>query len=135
MKVLTLREPWASLIGENIKKIETRSWPTNYRGELYIHAGLTKIPAKNERMNRLAKELSGPFHFGTIFAKCNLVDCILIDEAFANKVKQNDFLCFDCGDYTPGRYAWILEDVEYITPITAAGHLSIWNYYPEGDNK
>lgn len=46
MKVLTLREPWASLVGERIKTIETRSWPTNYRGELYIHAGAYKIHKK-----------------------------------------------------------------------------------------
>ncbi|MBO4785212.1 MAG: ASCH domain-containing protein [Lachnospiraceae bacterium] len=134
MKVLTLREPWASLIGENIKKIETRSWFTHYRGELYIHAGLTKIPPNDARMNRLAKELTGAFHFGTIFAKCNLVDCVKIDEAFANSVKESDFLCYDCGDYTPGRYAWILEDIELIEPITATGKLGLWNYSMQCDN-
>lgn len=128
MKVLTLREPWASLIGEGIKHIETRSWPTNYRGELYIHAGLTKIPQKDIRMNRLAKELKGPLHYGLIFAKCKLTDCVLINEDFANKVKGTDFLCYDCGDYSTGRYAWILSDIEYIEPIQAQGHLSIWNY-------
>lgn len=128
MKVLTLREPWASLIGENIKKIETRSWFTNYRGELYIHAGIAKIPAKDERKNRLAQELKGTFHFGTIFAKCTLSDCILIDDKFAESIKQSDFLCYDCGNFTPGRYAWILENIEYITPIPAKGQLGLWNY-------
>lgn len=128
MKVLTLQEPWASLIGEKIKVIETRSWPTNYRGELYIHAGLTKIPKNNERKNRLAKELNGPLHYGTIFVKCNLIDCIRIDDEYAKKVKAENPLCFDCGDYTSGRYAWILDDIEYINPIHAQGHLSIWNY-------
>lgn len=38
MKVLSIKEPYASLIKNNIKKIETRSWKTNYRGKLYIHA-------------------------------------------------------------------------------------------------
>lgn len=128
MKVLTLREPWASLIGEKIKKIETRSWATNYRGELYIHAGLTPIPKKDERMNRLSKELCGPLHYGTIFVKCQLTDCVLIDEKYAEYVKKNDPLCYDCGDYTPGRYAWILSNIEYIEPIYAQGQLSIWNY-------
>lgn len=134
MKVLTLREPWASLIGENIKKIETRSWFTNYRGELYIHAGQTPIPANDARMNRLAKELSGSFHFGTIFAKCKLVDCVKIDENYANKVKASDYLCYDCGDYTPGRYAWLLKDIELIDPIPATGKLGLWNYTLEGNN-
>ena len=44
MKVLSLQEPWASLIKENVKHIETRSWKTSYRGKLYIHASSTKIP-------------------------------------------------------------------------------------------
>ena len=38
MKVLSIVEPYATLIKENKKIIETRSWKTNYRGELYIHA-------------------------------------------------------------------------------------------------
>lgn len=38
MKAISLLEPWASLIKEKVKYIETRSWQTKYRGELYIHA-------------------------------------------------------------------------------------------------
>ena len=37
MKVLSLTEPGATLIREKKKLIETRSWKTDYRGELYIH--------------------------------------------------------------------------------------------------
>lgn len=128
MRVLTLREPWASLIAEGVKQIETRSWLTNYRGELYIHAGLSKIPKSNERMNQLSSMLKGSLHYGTIFAKCNLTDCIPIDEIFAEKVKRDNLNNFLCGDYTPGRYAWILSDVQFVTPITTKGQLSIWNY-------
>lgn len=39
MRILTLKEPFATLIYNKVKTIETRSWRTNYRGELYIHAG------------------------------------------------------------------------------------------------
>ena len=35
MKVLSIMGPWGSLIKEKAKYIETRSWKTNYRGELY----------------------------------------------------------------------------------------------------
>lgn len=52
-KVLSLTEPYATLIKEGKKRIETRSWKTSYRGELYIHASLTKI--KKETKNK--KEL------------------------------------------------------------------------------
>ena len=128
MRVLTLKEPFASLIGEKIKTIETRSWRTNYRGELYIHASISKVPKNDERIQYLSNQIEGGFHYGTIFLKCNLVDCVLITQEFAHKVEQISMLNYLAGDYTVGRYAWMLEDVEYINPIPAKGHLSIWRY-------
>lgn len=129
MKVLTIREPWASLIGKGIKIIETRSWSTNYRGELYIHAGLYKVPKNDQRVCRLSSYLNGePYMYGKIFLKCTLDDCVYIDEEFVAKVKKDNALNFECGDYTVGRYAWIINDVERIDPISARGHLGIWNY-------
>lgn len=49
MKVITLKQPWATLVAEGIKKYEFRSWKINYRGELLIHAGLG---IDKEAMNR-----------------------------------------------------------------------------------
>lgn len=126
MRVITLQEPWASLIGENIKTIETRSWPCNQYGELYIHAGLSKISKSDERKNNLACWLQGPLHYGTIFAKCILSDCVLITEDFAQQIKEKNPKCFLCGDFTPGRYAWILTDIQMIEPIPIRGKLGIW---------
>ena len=77
MKVLSLTEPYAALIKERKKKIETRSWKTSYRGELYIHASKTRIPKEwkdNKELMNLVKE--SPLNFGNIICKCNLVDCI-----------------------------------------------------------
>ena len=39
MKALTIIQPWATLLAAGKKRIETRSWKTNYRGEILIHAG------------------------------------------------------------------------------------------------
>lgn len=132
MRVITLQEPWASLIGEGIKVIETRSWPCNQFGELYIHAGLSKIHTNDIRKNELAGWLRGPMHYGTIFAKCTLSDCILITEEYAQHVKETNPRCFLCGDYTPGRYAWVLTDIEMIEPIKKSGKLGIW-YFDEAE--
>lgn len=126
MRIITLQEPWASLIGENIKTIETRSWPCNQFGELYIHAGATQIAKNDTRKNQLVKWLNGSLHYGTIFAKCQLSDCVLITEEFAKQVKENNPRCYLCGDYTPGRYAWILTDIKTISPIPHKGKLGIW---------
>ena len=43
MKVLTLHQPWASLVALGVKTIETRSWSTKYRGPLAIHAGAKAV--------------------------------------------------------------------------------------------
>ncbi len=128
IRVITLQEPWASLIGEKTKIIETRTWPCTQFGELYIHAGMSKIPRNACRRKDLSMWLTGPLHYGTIFAKCTLSDCVLIDENFAHKVKEDNFRNYLCGDFTPGRYAWILENIEPIDPIVAKGKLGIWYY-------
>lgn len=39
MKAITLMQPWATLVAIGAKRLETRSWSTNYRGPLAIHAG------------------------------------------------------------------------------------------------
>ena len=39
-RCLTVRQPWASLIIAGTKTVEHRRWRTDYRGELWIHAGL-----------------------------------------------------------------------------------------------
>lgn len=38
MKGLTLTQPWATLVAIGAKRVETRSWSTNYRGPIAIHA-------------------------------------------------------------------------------------------------
>ena len=39
MRVLTIKQPWATLIMQGNKRFEFRSWQTKYRGDLLIHAG------------------------------------------------------------------------------------------------
>ncbi len=129
MKVLSLTEPYATLIKLGKKKIETRSFKTNYRGELYIHASSTKIPKEWKNNKELMSLVDGnDLSFGLIICKCNLVDCVYMDEEFLDRIKK-DKLEFICGDYRLGRYAWILKDIEVLDkPIFAKGKLGIWNY-------
>lgn len=129
MKVISLTEPFATLIKEHKKQIETRSWKTSYRGQLYIHASNTRIPKEwkenKELMNLVKEELS----FGKIICKCNLVGCIEMTEDWIDKIKKEKPEEYMCGIYEKGRYAWILEDIEVLSkPIEVKGHLGIWNY-------
>lgn len=131
MKVFSLTEPYATLIKEKKKHIETRSFKTNYRGELYIHASATKIPKEWREDKRLMSLVdSTSLSFGHIICKCNLVDCIYMTKEYVEYMKEHCYLEYICGKYEEGRYAWILEDITPLeTPIKAKGQLNIWNYY------
>ena len=130
MKVLSLTEPYATLIKNQKKHIETRSWKTSYRGELYIHASATKIPKEwkdNDELMSLVDETK--LNFGNIICKCNLVDCIYMSKEYVENMKKNNYQEYVCGVYEEGRYAWILEDIVPLDePIKAKGKLGIWNY-------
>ena len=133
MRVITVQEPWASLIGAKIKTIETRSWPCYEYGDLYIHAAKSKINREEQRRLKLQELVPTPLHYGEIFIKTTLSECVLITDGYAQQIKESDPLCFYCGDFTPGRYAWVLSDIEMIDPIKARGKLGIWYHDPNGD--
>ena len=115
-------------IKEKKKLIETRSWKTNYRGELYIHASSTKIPKEWRENKNLMVLVNGmPLNYGNIICKCNLVDCVYMTPEFIKEIKKNHQE-YICGIYEVGRYAWILKDIEVIKPIPTKGHLGVWNY-------
>lgn len=40
MKALSVRQPWAWAILHAGKDIENRTWPTKYRGTIFLHTGL-----------------------------------------------------------------------------------------------
>lgn len=133
MNVISLTEPYATLIKNGIKNIETRSWKTNYRGKLYIHASSTKISKKdkeNKELMSLVKDAL--FDFGRIICECELTDCIYMTEDYIQNIKKNHYQEYLCGIYEVGRYAWVLKNIKPLSrPIIAKGNLNIWHYYNE----
>ena len=138
MKVITLYQPWASLIALCVKGIETRSWYTDYRGLLGIHAGKRLVPfnevSRNWRheikdyvLNRIIKAYGSYKNLptGAIVAATTLFDVAPVE-------KELPFLGgveISCGDYSPGRFAWKLHDTwELDNPIQVTGHQRLWNY-------
>ena len=123
MKVLTLRQPWASLIIENYKHYEFRSWKTNYRGKIYIHAG---SGIDKDILNRFNK-LNINYPFGAIIGEATLTDCVLVDKEFNKKLHDMDPLIYFRTSYE-SKYAWKLENIiKYENPIPCKGHLGLWN--------
>lgn len=95
-KALSLKQPWASLIADGEKTIETRTWPTRYRGPLFICS--SKQPADR-----------GPA--GVALAVCELVAC----RPFEPKHVQ----AAQCEWYEG--YGFHLENVRKIRPIPVRG--------------
>ena len=141
MKALTLRQPWATLVASGAKKIETRSWHTNYRGPLAIHA------AKRVDKTDLRLCFQEPFFdcltqagyrliayclfrgntlpHGAVIATCELIGVVQIDQDF--RLPTEPELSF--GDFTPGRYAWFLDGIQKLPePIPMKGHQRLWEF-------
>lgn len=57
IRLLSLWQPWASLIAHGLKQYETRSWGTGYRGKIAIQAA--KRPVKYEEKEAIVDPLRG----------------------------------------------------------------------------
>ncbi len=57
IKAISLHQPWASLIAMGLKKFETRSWLTNYRGKLVICAAKKNSKQQQSNYKDLASTL------------------------------------------------------------------------------
>ncbi len=130
MKVITLKQPWATLVAEGIKKYEFRSWKTNYRGKLLIHAG---IGVDKEAMQKV-KHLGLKFPSRKIIACVDLIDCLLLDEQLNNKIINEKNIAY--GNKVRTGYAWKIDNVIKIdSDSNVNGKLGLWNYYNLEENK
>lgn len=124
MKVLTIREPWASLIVNGYKEYEFRSWKTNYRGKILIHAGLKIETDIIERF----KEYNLEYQKGVIIGEADLVDCILVDRKFKKILRKINPIVYRQSNHDE-TYAWKLENIKkYDEVIYVKGQLGLWNY-------
>lgn len=125
MKVLTIKQPWGTLIMQKNKRFEFRSWQTKYRGELLIHAGKG---IDKEAVKRLANYLPQELPQGKILGKVTLFDCIKITPEFKEELLKENSDIYTKSSFQEN-YGWQLEDVNvFDEPITAKGHLSLWDY-------
>lgn len=129
MKVLTIKQPWATLIAEGYKQYEFRTWNTKYRGDILIHAGLGCDKEALKRFEHLNLE----YPKGCIVAKATLTDSIYVDKEFVSIVAPTNPLVYkniiNKGDLK--KYGFKLENIKKIKPIPIKGQLGLWNYEGE----
>lgn len=127
MKVITVKQPFATLIAEGLKQYEFRTWKSKYRGPLLIHAGVGVDKKAMERYKHLNLE----YPTGCIIAVVNMTDCVYVDDKLKEKLANLNPLVYhgvikDNSNWDG--YGFKLEDVKKINPINIKGKLSLWDY-------
>lgn len=130
MKVLSVKQPWALLLAEGRKDIENRTWTTNYRGKVLLHATAkpdssvvmyrknVKKPSWQEiQMFSALEECEGKDLYGCIIGEAEIVDCV-----------QNHSSCWA----EKGVWNWVIKNpVLYPEPVRGIkGKLGLWEHRP-----
>jgi hypothetical protein len=100
MKALTICQPYATMIVRGEKVIENRTWFTNHRGSIYIHAGKSRSWLTDTHV-------SGNMPFGAVVAIADLYDCVKLENLPAHLVGDRN---------ANGPYCWLLRNVTPIGP-------------------
>ena len=156
MKVLSLLQPWASLVVTNnpfacyggnhvgIKQWETRSWrpkdPALIRQlqteGLLIHASATYKPQQKLLLQawpftEYKKYLPGNLPTGAIIGHVKIGEICTTEQWISNSTGENERNQeeYRFGDYSPGRFAWqLLTPQLFAQPIPAKGTLGFWDH-------
>ena len=129
MKVLTVWQPWASLIMGNVtlsphahalgcelpKNIENRSWDTNYRGDLLIHAGKR---VDTEYLNLVLPDWEPPT--GVILGVVNL-----------HQITNGPGILKNCWAALDQYHWWLRRPRPFKTPVPMLGAQGLFNVRPE----
>lgn len=115
MKVLTVKQPWASLIVEGIKDVENRTWkcPEKYIGQrVLIHAGLdvkNTLGVLNEEQFDCVSKSNDSLYFaskiqqswdrGAIIGSVVIVDCVINHPSIW--AEKSDRTSLEIGDVVP----------------------------------
>ncbi len=141
-RVLTIHQPYASLIMMGVKQYETRGWTDPYRGELVIHAGTKWGREQKESLNQIVAafpdhpiiqqlpdhldtlDYSGqPAYFGAALGVVELT-AMYRTELLAPKISALERAL---GYYAPGRFAWRCErPMPLVEPFPVSGKQGLW---------
>lgn len=114
---ITIWQPWADFIVNGEKRYETRSWSTDYRGLIAIHAGTSR-----ENLKLFPGGHTDIETFGAIVGIAYLGNVRRTDDIQGVSIEEREL-----GDWTKGRYAFRLDDVRKLdNPVKAKGKQGLW---------
>lgn len=141
MKVISIWQPWASLIVHGFKSIETRSWmaPRSLLKET-IGIAATKIIRPEQRIAAQDEQFAKFYALtglppldelpqGAVLGTAVLNSCDLITEEDLEDITEEEQAF---GWFTPGRYAWRLRYPRaFDYPRQAKGAQGVWEWTGE----
>ena len=160
MKALSLWQPWAWLIFQQytfyfpqqfVKRIETRSRRNKFKGRIAIHAAkFRKLDQeiyfeignalKESGANVAAIQLNYLKHgipkeqYGAVIGTVEVVDIVPIEQLYGTEYDTP--LERSLGDWSPGRFGWILQDpILFEKPIPARGNQGFWNWMEDEEDE
>jgi len=126
MKALSLWQPWASLWANGRKRFETRSWATQYRGSIAVHAAKTICTEIDEELREICEEEFGS-HWtvelpaGALIATAQLIACLPTERLHVDADERTQ------GNFAPGRYAWDTMNMKELPrPISYRGFQALF---------
>ena len=132
IKAISVWQPWASLIASGAKRYETRSWETSYRGSLLICSSLSRKGLDSlKEIRSEAKKFALPDPIPEVFFYPLGTAVCVADLTFIYLTAAlNQYLCAAeriLGDFSPGRYAWKLDNVQAIEPFPVKGKQGLFD--------
>lgn len=130
MRAISVMQPYASLIMAGIKLFETRSWSTDYRGRLGIHASKKISPevlvlCNQEPLKTILQNMA--CQDPEELPKGALIGSVELLDVKPTNLMKPDPTQKQLGDWRPGRYAWELAGPKTLKePIGMIGRLSVY---------
>lgn len=116
VKIITLWEPYATLIAQGCKQFETRHWYTTYKGPLLIHAAKRKPTAAEMAAFKPLLGFEPDINLGCVVAITRLDGCFRMVPYSDQRLAPEEIHIEtqlprerDLGKWEPGRYAWRLK--------------------------
>jgi ASCH domain len=111
MKIISIRQPWASLIVEGFKEVENRTWRTLYRGPVIVHASLRADDISDDELQRRFNvRVDRALPLGGIVGITEIIDCVRSSESRW---------------HAPGCYAFVLANSRPLPFVRWRGALSL----------
>jgi hypothetical protein len=117
IKIISIKQPWASLIAHGLKDVENRTWPTHYRGLVFIHASQRGDPISRDDIEaRFGVRPPVDLPEGGIVGITEIVDCVS-----SSKSRW----------HAPNHFAFVLENSKPLPFLKWKGGLSLRDAPPD----